>query len=117
MPNDLIRFSRPVVSDAGHIAFRGTVVVPGQRRGGIFLAKAGGSIETIAAKNDPAPDFGTEPSGTFRHFYIPDMSSGGRVAFRAVVKRASLTKKLRNGVYIFASPSGAFLHMTSATLD
>jgi hypothetical protein len=118
--NDLIRFSAPGISDAGDVAFHASLVGAIGRLKGIFVYRRGtGLIETVALKDDVAPKVvAGDPDAAFKRFAVPPrMSAGGRIAFQATVRRVSGTARQRRGVYVFGSPSGAFLDVGSDPLS
>jgi hypothetical protein len=95
--NDLTHLSAPGVSNAGDIAFQAILVGPSGQQKGVFAHRAGsGLIETFGIQNGPAPRNPPDPDAFFRKFYPPTMSSGGRVAFRAITRTSDGN---RRGVY------------------
>ena len=86
------------VADTLDVAFHTRVTDINSRRGrGIYVYRdATASLERIASKEDIAP--GVAP-GIYRRVYAPDMSSMGRIAFRAKVKR--LAGGSVTGIYLF----------------
>ncbi|HJQ83612.1 MAG TPA: hypothetical protein VKA21_06030 [Candidatus Binatia bacterium] len=100
-------FSGPAVSDVGDIAFSGKAEGALGALDGLWVRRRLTSdTETIALPGDPVP--GSNPAAVFYQLFAPSMSGGGKVAFGGRIARAVAPRKLR-GVFIFESPSGAFL--------
>lgn len=78
------RMETPQITDAGDIVF-GTALKGARRGRAIFERTAGGSLQRIAAKNDPVPGH-PDPTATFRLVGPPSVSPGGRIAFSARIK-------------------------------
>jgi hypothetical protein len=117
--NAFTRFGVPVVSDAGDMAFKATVRGSEGRGRGLYVRRADGTLETVVLKGELVT--GLAPAAEFKRFAERiGMSSGGRIGFRAKVRRVLSPRKSLEGVFVAdigGSPSGAFLDVTTGVLD
>ena len=100
-------FSAPGVSNVGDIGFSARLSTSSGTRYGLYLRRPTNDIETVVLSSvTPVP--GASPPAVFRQPFLPSVSSGGKLAFAARIRRTVAPRNLR-GVFVFESPSGAFL--------
>ena len=86
--------SAPVLSNAADIAFHGR----GTSACNVYIRRSSdGSVETVAAKGDPAP---AEPGSTFGCLGAPSISGDGTVVFPGGYTRPS-KPKTGKGIFLF----------------
>ena len=95
-------FSTPAVSDAGDMAFKASSRGASGKVTGVYVRRADTTLETVALQGDLVPDLvpPTEFSKIRAKNSGIDMSSGGRVAFKAKVRRALPPRFSLEGIFL-----------------
>lgn len=93
-------FSAPSVSDAGDLAFNARIGGgPAGASNGVYVWRAAtDTVDAVALKGDAVPGI---PGAVFRQFLLgpPAMSPGGRIVFKARIKRPTPPRN-RLGIFI-----------------
>ena len=104
--NVLSRFRLPAVSDAGDIAFTANARGDSGRVTGLYVRRAGVTWEyppeTVLLQGDIVPDLipATEFAGLLANTSQLDMSPGGKIAFKAKVRRVNPPRVRLEGIFL-----------------
>ncbi len=80
------KFTGLGISDAADVVFEATINELGDKARAIYAKRdASGLLEPIVVRGDPVP--GSMPAATFGELREPTVSPGGRIAWRARIKR------------------------------
>ena len=118
--NVFSRFSLPAVSDAGDMAFKANARGDSGTVTGVYVRRAGATSdyppETVVLQGDIVPDLvpATEFAQVLAKTSQLDMSPGGKIAFKAKVRRVNPPEVGLEGIFLVdvsGSPSGASLDM------